>query len=242
MTSSVPKKKVIIIGAGAFGLSTALHLQRHHRDDVDVLLLDSASFPSIDSASGNDTSRAIRMDYADSFYATLAKEAIEAWQTDPVFSQHFHLSGRIRAQPSGYTNVEKCKHVLRANELEVEDFGEADKASALHGKFPLLGNKDKLRGWDFYCVNCGRVVANILSGNQIRGVKTADGQSHFAEHVIYATGAFSTSDKELLPGLGTQIHPIGFAIAHWKLEDPEELRAWKGYPAMGAKPGHDEIL
>ncbi|KAI8272817.1 hypothetical protein K4K60_011785 [Colletotrichum sp. SAR11_57] len=124
MASSTLKKKVIIIGAGAFGLSTALHLQRHHRDDIDVLLLDSAPFPSIDSASGNDTSRAIRMDYADPFYSKLAKEAIEAWQTDPVFLQHFHLSGRIGAQPPGHTNVEKCKHVLRAGGVAVEDFGE----------------------------------------------------------------------------------------------------------------------
>ncbi|KAK1845252.1 FAD dependent oxidoreductase [Colletotrichum chrysophilum] len=262
MASSTLKKKVIIIGAGAFGLSTALHLQRHHRDDIDVLLLDSAPFPSIDSASGNDTSRAIRMDYADPFYSKLAKEAIEAWQTDPVFLQHFHLSGRIGAQPPGHTNVEKCKHVLRAGGVAVEDFGEVDKVSALQRKFPLLGNKDKLRGWDLYYVKhagwanpkeavisamtefeslggeqisdpqCGRVVANIISGSQIQGVKTADGHSHLADHVIYATGAFSTSNKKLLPGLGTQIHPTGFAIAHWKLEDPEELKAWEGYPAV----------
>lgn len=152
MASSASKKKVIIVGAGAFGLSTALHLQRHHQDNVDVLLLDSGSFPSIDSASGNDTSRAVRMDYADPFYAHLAKEAIEAWQNDPVFVRHFHLSGRVGAQPPGHSNVEKCKDVLRAAGVELEDFGTVDKVSALHKKFPLLGNKEKLQGWDFYFV------------------------------------------------------------------------------------------
>ncbi|VUC32831.1 unnamed protein product [Clonostachys rosea] len=262
MSSSVTPKKVIIVGAGAFGLSTALYLQRYQRGKVDVLLLEAGSFPCIDSASGNDTSRAIRLDYADPFYSRLAQETIRAWKTDPVFMPHYRGSGRLGAQPPGHTNVEKCKDVLIRSGVDVEDFGDEDKVAMLQRKWPLLGNKEKLQGWDFYFTKSGgwanpreavisameeyrslggkliddaqkgRVVDNILEANQIRGVKTADGQSHWADHVIYTTGAFSTLNKKLIPNLGTQIQPIGFATAHWKLEDAEELKAWEGYPVV----------
>lgn len=80
----------------------------------------------------------------------------------------------------------------------------------------------------------GLVVENILEtkGRKARvvGVKTADGHSHYAEQVIYTTGALSTASTKLLPGLDTQIHHTGFAIAHWKLDDPGELKAWLKHP------------
>ena len=95
------KKRIIIVGAGAFGLSTALYLQRYHSQHIDVLLLDSQPFPSVNSASGNDTSRAIRPDYADTFYADLGKDAVHAWSTDPVFTKHYKKSGRVAAAAPG---------------------------------------------------------------------------------------------------------------------------------------------
>lgn len=99
--ATAQRKRVLVVGAGAFGLSTALYLQRYHKHYVSILLLDSQPFPSVDSASGNDTSRAVRPDYADPFYAVLAKEAIQAWRTDPVFSNHYRESGRVTASAPG---------------------------------------------------------------------------------------------------------------------------------------------
>jgi sarcosine oxidase / L-pipecolate oxidase len=78
---------LIVVGAGAFGLSTALHLLRRGIDPATFLLLDSQPFPSTDAAS-NDTSRVVRVDYSDPFYVELAKRAIEVWKSDPVFKPH----------------------------------------------------------------------------------------------------------------------------------------------------------
>ncbi|OKL58475.1 hypothetical protein UA08_06354 [Talaromyces atroroseus] len=272
-THTAPKKRIIIVGAGAFGLSTALYLQRYHKQHVDVLLLDSQPFPSVDSASGNDTSRAIRPDYTDSFYSNLAKDAMHAWSTDPVFSSHYKQSGRLAAAAPGVPFLQRCRETLKTVGLEVEEFGEMDKAQNLKKKFPMLGDVEKLKGWDFYYnphagwanpkeavisamkeyqalggkfigdSKRGKVVDNLIvdgDDNQLAaaitgrivGVKTADGRAHHAEHVIYAIGSFSTSQKTLLPGLETQIHPTGFAIAHWKLDDPDELKAWLHHPVV----------
>jgi glycine/D-amino acid oxidase-like deaminating enzyme len=151
MPSSTPqKKRVLIAGAGAFGLSTALYLQRYYKQNVEVLLLDSQPFPSVDSASGNDTSRAIRPDYADSFYADLGKDAVNAWRTDPVFSSHYRHSGRITAAAPGVPFVQKCRDALKTIGKEVEEFDEANKARGMKRKFPMLGDVEKLKGWDFY--------------------------------------------------------------------------------------------
>jgi sarcosine oxidase / L-pipecolate oxidase len=148
--TAVPRKRIIIVGAGAFGLSTALYLQRYYKQHVDVLLLDSEPFPSVDSASGNDTSRAIRPDYTDSFYADLAKDAVHAWSTDQVFSTHYKKSGRVAAAAPGVPFLQKCRETLKAVGLEVEEFGEENKVRNLKEKFPMLGDVEKLKGWDFY--------------------------------------------------------------------------------------------
>lgn len=63
-------KRVLIIGGGTFGLSTAYHLAKSGYTDVTVL--DKSQFlPSEDSA-GNDLNKIIRAEYEDPWYAELA--------------------------------------------------------------------------------------------------------------------------------------------------------------------------
>ena len=63
-------KRVLIVGAGTFGLSTAYHLSKSGYNDVTVL--DKSAFvPSVSSA-GNDLNKIIRAEYEDPFYADLA--------------------------------------------------------------------------------------------------------------------------------------------------------------------------
>ncbi|KAL4963963.1 FAD-dependent oxidoreductase [Aspergillus stella-maris] len=265
--SSPSRSRVLIIGAGAFGLSTALYLQRYHQDQVNVTLLDSQPFPSIDSASGNDTSRQIRMDYADPFYAKLAKEAIHAWRTDPVFAKHYNECGRVAAAaPVQKAFLDKCRQTMKEMGVEIQEYaGNKNKAQLLKKRFPMLGN---VEGWDFYFnpqagyanprealiaamdeyraldgifigdTERGYVTENILEDNpkgpgpRVVGVRTAGGHVYYADHIIYAIGALTTMNKSLIPELDTQIYPTGFAIAHWKLDDPKELEAWRDHPAV----------
>lgn len=73
------------MGAGVFGLSTALSLARNQSlpQSTTITVLDRSPqpgvFPSRD-ASSIDTSRIIRADYADPAYAALAAEAQEIWR------------------------------------------------------------------------------------------------------------------------------------------------------------------
>lgn len=70
--------KILIVGGGAFGTSTAYHLvQRGYRS---VRVLDRYVVPSVDAAS-TDISKIIRSDYNEPLYATMGLESITAWRT-----------------------------------------------------------------------------------------------------------------------------------------------------------------
>ena len=279
--------KVIIVGTGAFGLSTALYIQRQHRNTIDVLLLDGQDFPSIDSASCNDTSRAIRPDYGDPFYATLGQETLNAWKTDKTFAKHFRHSGRLAVAGPGDNFLNGSRSTLSDMGYDVENFGDRDKVGHnLNQRWKGFGGEGTMIGWDAYynpvrssfnsvrlVVNSlkltsfqqagwanprsaiisamgeylslggvfigdhrrGQVAENIISTEnglkKITGVKTLDGSIYLADTVIYATGALC-QQTDLIPELGTQIYPIGFAIAHWKLTDPDELSTWLDHPVV----------
>ncbi|KAG9053609.1 hypothetical protein FS842_007709 [Serendipita sp. 407] len=90
-------KKVLIVGAGCFGLSTAFYLLHDGHDPVtpelasqgqksryQVTIIDSSdSVPAIDSAS-YDLNKIVRTSYSDKFYTALAKEAIGVWKAGNV--------------------------------------------------------------------------------------------------------------------------------------------------------------
>lgn len=72
-------ERIIIIGAGVFGLSTALRLKEEGYNAVTVL---DRSMPPVSDGSSNDISRIIRFDYGDPIYADIAKEAYDLWKTN----------------------------------------------------------------------------------------------------------------------------------------------------------------
>lgn len=63
-------KRILIVGGGTFGLSTAYHLAKGGHKNVTVLEK-SAYMPPEDSA-GNDLNKIIRAEYEDPWYAELA--------------------------------------------------------------------------------------------------------------------------------------------------------------------------
>jgi sarcosine oxidase / L-pipecolate oxidase len=88
----------LIIGAGVFGASTALHLKRT-KPQARVLLIDRL-LPN-PAAASSDLSKIIRADYGDIFYMKLALEAQIAWQEDPLYQPHFHQTGMLFAENIG---------------------------------------------------------------------------------------------------------------------------------------------
>jgi sarcosine oxidase / L-pipecolate oxidase len=93
--SGTSHQSYIIIGAGCFGASTALHLKRAF-PSAEVSLIDRTPFPC-PSAAAHDLNKIVRSDYDDPFYMKLGLEAIELWQNDPIFSPFYHQTGMLWA-------------------------------------------------------------------------------------------------------------------------------------------------
>ncbi|KAH8680068.1 putative fructosyl amino acid oxidase [Tricladium varicosporioides] len=253
---SKPTPKIIIVGAGTFGLSTGLHLLRQNHPPSQLLLLDRYPCPSPDAAS-NDSSRAIRPDYPDTFYARLGQEALQAWTEDNVFTQHFYKSGRLGVEPKG----REGDGYMRGSEENLKQLGIDGIRSMERGDINerWKGLNGEMEGWNIYfnpeagwanarealkaaMAEYVRLGGNFLCGSQgdvvsvnytesqpetVTGVVTADGKTHEAAKVLICAGAYTPQ----LIDTGTQIHPIGLCLAHWRLT-PAELEIWKDHPVV----------
>ncbi|KFX97637.1 hypothetical protein V490_02687 [Pseudogymnoascus sp. VKM F-3557] len=101
---------VAIIGSGAWGLSTALHLRR--AGYLNITVFDrAAQIPSCYSA-GWDINKIVRAEYEDEFYSKLSLEAIAEWK-GPLFAPHYHQTGYIVAT-SGNAPKKVTKHLEKA--------------------------------------------------------------------------------------------------------------------------------
>ena len=99
--ASLRDSKILIVGAGTWGCSTALHLAR--RGYTSITVLDPHAVPSPISA-GNDVNKILETgsfagDDPDERYVSnkLLEAAIDGWQNDPVFKPYFHETGCIVA-------------------------------------------------------------------------------------------------------------------------------------------------
>jgi sarcosine oxidase / L-pipecolate oxidase len=83
MASTILAKdqNILIVGAGVFGLSTALHLGQDGYSNITVI--DRESLPSSCSA-GNDLNKIVRAEYEDPFYTELALVHTALYLLNPV--------------------------------------------------------------------------------------------------------------------------------------------------------------
>lgn len=84
--------KILIVGAGAFGTSTAFHLAINNQDLTSVTVLDRVPVPSPQAAS-TDINKIVRADYSSAFYMDLAYDALGAWETWSPLKPYFHRTG-----------------------------------------------------------------------------------------------------------------------------------------------------
>lgn len=89
----------LIIGAGVFGASTALHLAK--RGETNVTLVDASPFPSTRAAS-HDISKIVRDDYPDALYMRMLKKAMPAWREQDLYKKFYHEVGMLRADKSDF--------------------------------------------------------------------------------------------------------------------------------------------
>ena len=152
-------ERIVLIGAGVFGLSTALRLKEEGYTSVTVL---DRSMPPVPDGSSNDISRVIRFDYGDAVYARIAKEAFDLWQT-PEFNDAFHPTPCLwvcqegtpeqPVQPRAQEYSAKTKRVLTAMGQEWHAVKSVEEAKR---RFPKLTGRLATIGFDgFYNTSAG---------------------------------------------------------------------------------------
>lgn len=108
MATSDRDARIVIVGAGCFGLSTAYHLQQ--RGYTNITLLERASTHPAPDAASTDINKIVRSAYTDAFYCAFAREAIELWKDTEVWGDCYnecvpgprcHWSPRQRLRRSG---------------------------------------------------------------------------------------------------------------------------------------------
>ncbi|KAJ5623158.1 fructosyl-amino acid oxidase [Penicillium lividum] len=143
---------ILIVGAGTWGCSTALHLVR--RGYTNVKVLDAYSVPS-EIAAGNDVNKIMEhkelkeanFDAKSLAFATCSRAALKGWQTDPIFQPYFHETGFIVA---GHTPA-LIQHI-KEEEIDPSDaeFISLNTAEDFRNTMPpgvLTGDFPNWKGW-----------------------------------------------------------------------------------------------
>lgn len=86
-------RRILIIGGGVMGLSTAWHLLKDGHNDVSVL--DQAN----PLAASRDISKIFRIDHADPDRMKLVRKSKTLWEKDDLFNPFFYHTGYIVAYP-----------------------------------------------------------------------------------------------------------------------------------------------
>ena len=264
----------LVVGGGVFGLAGALELGlRGWR----VTLLDRGPLPNPD-ASSSDVSKVIRMDYgADVFLTELAARAIDGWRRwnrewpDPPFHEDGFLLLEADALVAGTFEGDSLA-LLAARGVGLESLDRAGIASRFPAwntdRFPH-GYFNPSAGW----AERASVVARLIheareagvtlmpgtsmqslvgGGGRVNGLRTDDGRTLPAQHVLVAAGAWT---PDLVPELRGRLEAVGQPVLYFRPHDPERFTAdrfpvwgadisrtgWYGFPALPdgtVKVGH----
>ncbi|RAO64978.1 uncharacterized protein BHQ10_000990 [Talaromyces amestolkiae] len=244
----IPKdKKIIIIGAGVFGLSTALELSKRGYNNITIL---DRHVPPVVDGSSVDISRIIRFDYADPLYARMAKEAYQGWQKE--YSDFFYQSGFVMlAKDASNVYVNKSMENVRSQGGQVDVFHNANDVKKLYAgitsdfsglyathnasggwadaekSIQRLASECSLAGVSFITGPQGTVHSLRQEGSRIVGVNTVNGGTILASQVILCTGAWSNRLLNLTHTASASGQPVGFI----KLT-PDEARELENTPVM----------
>ncbi|KAJ7244158.1 FAD dependent oxidoreductase [Mycena haematopus] len=247
-------RRTLIVGAGCFGLSTALALLK--RGWTDVTVIDRATtLPAPDGAS-NDLNRIVRTSYSDKFYAKLASDAIQAWKARDEWHDAYHESGVLVLGSSGSVDY---THNAYLHDLEMGlRVVPLDSQAALRQVFPpqthlgsfwnRTGYLNRDGGWanagqgisilmDQIIALKGKIIAGknvielIQHGQKTTAVRCSDGTVFDGlDLVVLATGSWTGSAFPDLP-MGKIFQATGQCIAMVQLT-PDEADAYRECPVV----------
>ena len=113
-TDPVDKAKIVIIGAGIHGLSTAWHLSKKYKKENDVVVIDKAKVAS--GASGI-ACGVIRNNYFQPSMRELMAHSVSVWESNPI---DFHY------KPVGYLQI--SPEVMRKDVSTIYEQQKTDEA------------------------------------------------------------------------------------------------------------------
>ncbi|PLB53555.1 putative fructosyl amino acid oxidase [Aspergillus steynii IBT 23096] len=208
-------QQIIIIGAGVFGLSTALRLIQEGYTSVTVL---DRAVPPVPDGSSVDISRVIRFDYGDAVYARMGKEAFDLWKT-PEYSEAFHQTPCmwLTQESSEDQIVQPAAHEYSVKTRQIlTDMGEpwthVPTPEAAKERFPMLTGKLAVPGFDAFVneaagwADAALAIARLAARCASAGVGFITGKNGQVEEfekaadgtvtaVRTATGARVTGDR-----------------------------------------------
>jgi glycine/D-amino acid oxidase-like deaminating enzyme len=235
--------KVIVVGGGIFGLTSAWELQKR---GYSVTLLDPGSLPN-PNASSTDISKVVRMDYgADDFYMRLMEESLAEWRNwNTEFGERvFHETGvlflakdELSAGGFEYENLRLL--AKRGHSAELLD------SSTIARRFPAwnadlypVGYFNPQGGW----APSGRVVSLIAArakdagvsifegakitelleaSGKVQGVITETGENYEADWVVIAAGTWT---QHIVPELKAVMRSVAQPVMHFRSDKADEFR------------------
>lgn len=227
----------VVVGAGVFGLTTALELRaRGHA----VTVVDPGPVPH-PLAESTDISKVVRLDYgADADYTELGERALEGWRRWNASWPRplFHETGvtflsRAPMQPGGFEHDSYALLTRRGHPLERLN------ATEIAARFPAYrpgamvdGYFNPVGGW----AESGAVIAQLAREATARGVVLDAGhqvdklEQLDADLIIVCAGSWV---PRLLPELAPSLHAIGQPVFHLRPADPALFEAVR-FPVFGA--------
>ena len=244
--------KVIIVGAGINGVTTAIALKKRGRD---VTLIDPGPLPHALAAS-TDISKAVRSTYgSDEDYTELAERSVSLWRewNQEFRTQLYHEVGMMFVR----------REAMKPGDFEYESLEIANKRGNRLTRLDAETIKDRFPAWNGIeyrdgviereagYAESGRVVATLVdraiemgvavrqnsqfaqiheASGKVAGVVLNDGAVVRSDIVVMATGAWT---PYLLPHTRSFFRATGHTVFHFKPLDPAPFRP-ECFPVFGA--------
>lgn len=251
---SSKSQKIVIIGAGVFGLSTALQLAKEGYTNISVF---DRSLPPVADGSSVDISRIIRFDYSDPVYARMAEEAYQLWKSQPEYADSFNPTpfmlmspGKKDGKPS---YLKGCMDTLQQQGMPINILHTTQDARK---KFPTITGLSETRGFEGYfnenagwadaakaiarlrndCLmagvsiiggRAGTVVGTKDSNGSLTAVEMLTGDLVEADLFIFATGAWSDG----ILNMKSNVISSAQCVAYLRLTD-QEMQKYRELPIV----------
>jgi sarcosine oxidase/L-pipecolate oxidase len=228
-----------IVGGGCFGASAALALIREWPDAGIVWFEGTHTHTA-----SQDKSKIIRAAYEDEDYVAFVEKALEIWQTDPLYGEHYHQTGWIQVVGEGshantikgpndrMISVEEMKQMVGSQDkpkLEAgeelrfnENIGYADfdlAVEAVAKEASMLGVRREKKD----------VTRLIADGGVCRGVEAGDYSIVVKKETVVAAGPWTPGllerSKVEFPSDFFTVSAVGVATMPLNEKEFDELKS-----------------